>query len=414
MRRIFYSLMRATGRALTLRGLVAAPAAISMSGLVTAVLCFYADQYAPDFIAKWGLQPSVSQAVLSTLSGAAMTALGLVYSLILVVFTLAAGSIAPRLLERFSSDRISKAAIGVLGALFFHSLLSLALAPDQSNLAAPAVACLMAFSSIMLLVVFVDRVAKRVTIDEEIAGIAKELDGKIALAASRSSKLNREDLILPRGREVALEAPVSGYLNSLDTPAIAALAEGRGGIVDFHIAPGEHILEGAVYAHVIADDPVGLAADVRSCTGFSSRRTQDGDMQFVLSLVLEVALRALSPGVNDSFTAITCIDRLASSFAKAGRLGLNPGVYTDSDGNPRVIIPGSGLADLMRFAFTPIRQCCRDNHLVAMALISALRRLTGQLSGAALDEAERQIALTIEEAQAGGAIEADIAALKAA
>lgn len=413
MTRYAISLQGRLTRILRLGGFIAAPGALSLCGLATAAATILFDRAAPDFARAYGVSPEIAREMLSTLAGAAMTALGLVYSITLVVFTLAAGSIAPRLLERFSKDRVSHFAIGALGALFLHALTTLVFSSGGPVLAPVAVAGLMALSSILLLILFVDRIAKRVTIDEEIAAIAKDLDQRIADMAAMSSAVDRSDLVLPEGDEVELRAETSGYVDAIASAALAERAAARGGVVDLAVGPGDHVLKGDRIGRVIGPDAEALAAEALASVTFGGRRTQEGDLRFSVSLLLEIALRALSPGVNDSFTAITCMDRLAASFAEAGARGLNPGVTCDRAGAARVITPGTGLDDLIRFAFAPIRQASRNNLLVSGAALSALRRLAPRLAGAARDAAEREIALILREVKASGALEEDIEALAA-
>lgn len=173
------------------------------------------------------------------------------------------------------------------------------------------------------------------------------------------------------------------------------------------------MLKGDTIGRAIGGDAAGLAEDARASVTYGARRTSEGDLLFSVSLLLEIALRALSPGVNDSFTAIACIDRLTASFARAAERGLNPGVVCDEAGVARVVAPGTGVEDLVRFAFAPIRQVSRDNLLVIGAAVSALMRLAPRLEGAGREEAERQVALFIKEAEAGGALEEDLEALRA-
>lgn len=390
------SLAARLGRILTLRGLIAAPGAITLSGLALAAAAILFDRAAPGPVAEWGLEPGPARAVLSTLAGAAMTALGLVYSITLVVFTLAAGSIAPRLLERFTKDRVSQVAIGALGALFLHSLAALALSPEGPSLAPPFVACLMALLAVMLLLVFVDRVARRITVDEEIDAIAGGLDARIAAMASRGVSVERRALVLPEGPEAALLAPSSGYLESVAFEALAAAARERSGFLDFRIAPGDHLLEGEIVARALGPGAAALAEEARACFTVARRRTEAGDLRFSVSLLLEIALRALSPGVNDSFTAISVINRLTASLSLAAERGLDAGVWCDVEGAPRIAIPRSGLDELIRFAFDPIRHAAAGNLLVADAAVHALERLAPRLQGRAAEEAERQLRLFVE------------------
>lgn len=399
-------------RLLMLRGFIAAPGAVSLAGLGSAAATIYIDRTFPDFARAHGFRPEVAEDVLSTLAGASMSALTLVYSITLIVFTLAAGSIAPRLLERFATDRVSQFAVGALGALFLHALVALAFSPEGPSFAPVAWAVLMALAAVLLLLFFVDRVAKRVTIDEEISAIAQGLDERIKAAASGSSAVERNNLVLPEGREAQMRAPGSGYIGSIAVAALTAQAAAAGGVVDFIVGPGDHVFKDEMIGRAIGPEPEQLAREAEAAVSLGPTRTQEGDLRFSVSLLVEIALRALSPGVNDSFTAITCVDRLAASFAEAASRGLNPGVFCDEDGAARVVTPGTGLGELIPYAFDPIRQSCRNNLLVAKAALSALRRLTPRLEGSAQEAGERQIRLLLAEVENGGALEEDLERLR--
>jgi uncharacterized membrane protein len=268
--------------------------------------------------------------------------------------------------------------------------------------------------SVMTLLIFVHRVSRRVTVDEEIANISKDLDKQLALAAVRSNNLPIADLVRPEGADAAVRAPSSGYINKVDFAGLAEAAADLNGYVDFTQTVGDHVLKRDVVAIVVGSDPKALAAEAEAVLVIATRRTPEEDVRFSADLLLEIALRALSPGVNDSFTAIACIDRYVASMASAAEAGLHSGVYCDNAGVARISAPRSEISDLIKLMFEPIRQASRGNLLVAEALISALTRLKPRLSGAALEETERQIALTMKEVDAGAPVEEDRVNLEAA
>lgn len=390
---------------------VTIPGILTLGGILSALLCIWLDEV----IAKNDIEipltyfpPEAARTVLSTLSGVAMTALSLVYSTVLLVFTLAAGTIAPRLLERFSDDRMSHVAVGSLGALFLHALISLASVDKEPMLVPVLWAIITASISVMTLLIFVHRVSRRVTIDEEISNISNDLDKQLKLAAQRSNNLPIADLVRPEGADAPVRATSSGYINKVDYSALSVAAAERNGYVDFTQTVGDHVLKGDVIAIALGADPKTLAAEAEALLVVGARRTPEEDIRFSADLLLEIALRALSPGVNDSFTAIACIDRYVASMASAAEAGLHSGVYCDDEGVARISAPRSEIADLIKLVFEPIRQASRGNLLVARAIISALRRLEPRLSGAARDETERQIALTISEVQAGDPVKEDL------
>lgn len=375
-----------------LRGFVTIPGVISLMGIFTALAGVVADEFWLRDSVFNPFSAEAARSILSTLATAAMAALSLVYSIVLVVFTLAAGTIAPRLLERFSHDRTNQIAVGSLGALFLHAIVALTVSDGRPVFFGVASGVLMACASVLLLLIFVDRVARRVTIDEEIAAIADELDAEFDRAASRSAGIEREALVRPDGRVQEVYAPLSGYVNSIAAEVVLAEATDAEGFVDFTIAPGDAVLKGDLIALVAGNDPDALAAAAKASLSIGDRRTAEGDLRFSIALILEIALRALSPGVNDSFTAIAAMDRLTASLARAAENGVTPGVYCDAEGAARVTAPKETLADLIAYSFAPIRRAARDNILVSQSAARALQRLLPKLD----DEGRRAAASEIE------------------
>ncbi len=129
----------------------------------------------------------------------------------------------------------------------------------------------------------------------------------------------------------------------------------------------------------------------------ADRRTADGDVQFSINLLIEIALRALSPGVNDSCTAIACIDRLSASLAAAAKAGLDEGVHHDKDGAVREVAPPWSIGDLLAGSFAPLRQAARDNLPVVEALHRALTKLSERLSADDRTAAQRELAALQDE-----------------
>ena len=409
------SLIRRLLAARPLRGFITVPGAVSLAGIGLSLITIWADNYFYDVSTVIGLKPlspEVSSAVLSTLAGAAMTALSLVYSIVLVVFTLAAGNIAPRLLDRFSDDRTNQIAVGALGALFLHSLLSLAAQDGRPAFLTVAVAVALAIASVLLLLLFVDKVARRVTIDEEIAAIADGLEASFARRADLTAAVAREDIVRPMGDEVVVRAGRSGYITAIDYPALARCAKNRQAFVDLLALPGDHLLKGDPVAQIIASDAAAMTKDAQALIVIAGRRTSQDDIRFSINLLIEIALRALSPGVNDSFTAIACVDRLTSTFARAAETRIGDGVYCDDNGAARVVAPAESIGVLLTGAFSPLRRASRDNILVASAILRALSRLAPRLEGEDRSSAEAEIALMKAELDQSASLQADRDAAK--
>ena len=384
-----------------LSGFLTTPGLISLLGAGAAMVLVWIDTTCPELakLSPVALDPQTSRALFGALAGAAMTALSLVYSVVLLVFTLAAGSIAPRLLERFSHDRQNQFAVGALGALFLYAVVALTFVDIAQFAALGALA--LATLTILLLLIFVDHVARRVTIDEEIRAIAEELNDQFdRLAASSPGSFDPGALLRPEGREAPITAPVSGYLTALNTEALAEDAATLGGFVELSATPGDHVLAGARIGTAIAGEAEALAKAAPLQLVFGGRRTAEDDLRFSINLLLEIALRALSPGVNDSFTAIACVHKLTEAFARAGRAGPIGGYVVDKDGVLRVIFPRSTLEELIANSFDVMRRNADGNHLVLVAMARALSSLADRLEGPARDVALKEAAAAGQAAEA--------------
>ena len=196
------------------RGFLTIPAAISLSGLLVAGIVFKTEQA----LASWGWSASdwlsvsnrTASDVLSAISAASMSALVMVYSIVLLVYTLAAGSIGPRLLQRFGEDRVNQIAVGSLGATFLYSLLILWLIRDDTSVnLAVAIGIVYSIISVLLLLLFVHTVSTRVTIDQEAARISEALDRQVSTAIENSADTPSSEAVpeITRGRQ----APSLGF-----------------------------------------------------------------------------------------------------------------------------------------------------------------------------------------------------------
>ncbi|MCB1941761.1 MAG: DUF2254 domain-containing protein, partial [Candidatus Accumulibacter sp.] len=119
-----------------------------------------------------------------------------------------------------------------------------------------------------------------------------------------------------------------------------------------------------------------LESRLQACVVFGAQRTATQDMEFALDQLVEIAARALSPGINDPFTAITCVDRLSSALARLAAHGQPAAWHRDAEGVPRVLDRPPGFAEALDAAFHPIRQCARDNAPVAIRLMAAMAELS--------------------------------------
>ncbi|MBD8894104.1 DUF2254 domain-containing protein [Roseibium litorale] len=368
------------------------------------------------------LSYDTATSILSTIASAAMTTLSLVYSLVLVVFTLAAGTIAPRLLKRFTNDRVSQMTAGLLGGSFLFSLTILSCTgPKFVPYHSIGAAFVLAAISVLQLIYFVHSVSVSVMIDQEIAEIGAELKTRMARVV-RSDKTS-DDCEWPDERQfdVVITAEETGFISVPDVQELVACAQKHDILVELCIPPANFVTQGsdilriryqdrdlaetgedekpkralAKSAENEKDDDIPTDADdetaespeeevsprqkiersIREKIHLDTVGGSEKDIIFAINLLLEIALRALSPGVNDTFTAIACTNRLSEVLREPVAKGLRENIHLDSNDSPRLRIPGLTLEELLKKSLQPLRLAAADNHLMLMNLAGMIQRL---------------------------------------
>ena len=330
--------------------------------------------------------PEVFQPMLTVIATAAMTALSLAYSLTLVVFTLAAGSIGPRLLRRFVTDWVNQATAGTLAGTFLYTLIALSQLPatDDSRLTVSGALVLGAFS-VLQLIYFVRHVAQSVSIDDEVAGIAASLTK--ALESHRDRYEALDDLPDDDAFDAEIDSERSGYVGEIDEAALTAIATENDIIIKLVEAPGQYVFEGATLARASGELDDDDMQRLRQAISIDAARHEGREIEFSIHLLVEIGLRALSPGVNDQYTAIAVSDAVSGAVDDILGEDSAPSGLTDEDGAPRVIVPGLSIKHLMAQAYSPLRRASVDSVLASQALARAFARLYASANGSDADQA---------------------------
>lgn len=347
-----------------------------------------------------------ARGILSVVAAAAITALSLTYSLVLVVFTLAAGNIGPRLLKRFSSDPINQVTAGIFGGTFLYALVTLIFVQTEF---VPRItiagAVLLAILCVFQLIFFVRHVSQSVTIDDEIAKITQQLGSALADHLRKLEEVNDlPDTDCPH----ELNAGTAGYVGAVNEAALVALAAQHDLTLRLEKPPGQFVLGDEVLLVMSGTVDDEVADEIRSLIDIDHARSQTRPIEFSIHLLVEIALRALSPGVNDAYTAIAAIDSLSSAFATIADENLRPLCILDEDDTARLIMPELSVKSLVGQAFHPLRRAAADNLLVAQSLARALARLQA-VGGAAMEDIiEKHAALMVRELERAGHLDHDI------
>jgi uncharacterized membrane protein len=354
---------------------------------------------------------------LSNLVTAMITMATLVVSITMVVLTLAAQQLGPRLIRSFMADRRTQATLGLFVATVVYLLLVLRSAYGGTdkvpNLAVTGGTALVLLCLIALLI-FVHHLARSIIADNTIDRVGEALDADIARLLPES---NGEEPDAPAKRPRDTGAPLvlhhSGYVQAINHHGLTEIADEADAVIELAFKPGRHVIEGGVFAWIApkkaADKTHG---NIENCVILGGERASIQDVETSIRQLVEVALRALSPSISDPFTAMAVIDRLTTSIAKVMRRGQPQCVWAGDDGKVRLLAPRSTFGDMVEEAFRQIRQHSTDQPAVLIRLVESLGQLLAQADKAQQPVLKKEIEIVLESGRRAIAQKEDLATLE--
>jgi len=344
--------------------------------------------------------------LLSALLSGMISLTALVVSITMVVLTLAAGQIGPRLIRSFIQDRVTQAVLGLFLADILYLLVvfrTVGAAEDGSvpHLAVSTGTGLTALC-LLILLFFINRLARSIIYDTVVREVAAELHGTAErLMPPRSAHPPAPPAALGDAAWVELDG--HGYVQTIDIRRLVETARAADAVIRLAIRPGLFVL--ARGRHVAIHPPAARTPHVcRRIAGavvLGSERTPAQDIEFGLRQMVEVGTRALSPGLNDVFTAMAVIDNLSASLAALFGRALEPSVACDGQGQVRVVRVVLTYEDMVTAAFDQIRHAGASNPTVLVRLLDGITRLAPcvqeESQRAALLEQVKMIRVTGEQ-----------------
>jgi uncharacterized membrane protein len=323
--------------------------------------------------------------ILTTIAAAVITVVGVVFSIMIVALTLASTQFGPRMLRNFIRDRGTQHTLGVFVATFVYSILALV---SIGGGFVPHISVTVTLLALVLdmgvLIYFINHITNSIQLPQVIASIARDLAGAIAAEGTRSdtSRVSGAGLSLEEiDRQMAESGGVvrtaqSGYLQFVRYDTLVAIASNANAVVRLHYRPGHFLVQGQPLATVwpaTAADAVTRSLERGHLTG--PYRTLAQDLAFAVDQIVEIAVRALSPAVNDPFTAMTCIDWLGESLCKIAAEWSPTQVHRDESGQIRVISAAISYRRIVERANEKIRQASRGNPAVMIRQLDALAKV---------------------------------------
>ena len=366
-----------------------------------------------------------ARAMLSTIAGSMLTVAGLSFSITVAALTLASSQFGPRLLRNFVRDTGNQVVLGTFIAGYMYCLLVLRTVRGQDdNAFVPQISVTvgvgMALAGVAVLIYFIHHIAQSIQVAHLIARVGEELDEAIdrlfpeqvgrPAANPRRQPLDED---VPVGFEddaVPIPATTSGYLQTVDDDRLFELATSGDLLVRLAHQPGDWVVQDSPLVQVWPPDHVGADLGDRTNDMFvmGSQRTQTQDVEFPIHQLVEIAVRALSPGINDPHTAIMCVDRLGAALCRLADREFPTRYRYDEQGHLRVIAKPVTWAGVTDQAFNEIRQYGRTSAAVTIRLLDTIALIAKRVAG---DEARaallRQAAMIERGSHEGLAEEQD-------
>ena len=313
------------------------PSLIVLVSIILAIALIEADTAGGDrWLSQWprlfGAGAEGSRQMLSTLAGSMMTVLGVTFSMTLVALTLASSQYTSRILRIFMRSRITQTTLGVFAGTFTYCLIVLRTIRSGSVVEfIPGLAVFFAFvlalGSVGVLIFFIHHIASSIQASSIIASVAREtysaidrlFPGEKEQGVGEGEDENEEQLLrlLNEKTWCAVPAEESGYIQSVDSDALLRLARDKKTILRMEHGIGDFVVQKTALASLAleeAPDKETVAA-INAAYSVGIHRTVDQDPAFGIRQIEDIALKALSPGVNDTSTAVMCLDHLTAILA---------------------------------------------------------------------------------------------------
>ena len=331
--------------------------------------------------------PQVAQVILSAIATSTMTVVSIVFAILLMTLTLASTQFSPRILVSFVRDRATQWTLGVFLGTFAYCMAALPAARSLPIAFVPVLtvtgAMLLALVAVGWLIFFIHHISQSISVNHIVDRIARETELVIdELMPRPRGRFERMNQAPPDDTE---ETPIlnqrSGYVRFIDTGQLLYLAKSSRIRIRVERGVGQFLPAGVPLLHVTrADrmDPV-RSAELLGAFDIGPTRTLQQDVEFGVIQIVDIALRAISPAVNDPSTAISCIDQLSRILIRW--LGRAPpeSILFDPPHVPRVFVPWINVDGMLDTAFEQIRHYAANDAAVSLRLLRAIGDIAGTL-----------------------------------
>jgi uncharacterized membrane protein len=325
--------------------------------------------------------PQVAQVILASIAGSIMTVVSIVFAILLMTLTLASMQFSPRIIVSFSKDRVTQWTLGIFLGTFSYCMAALPAAHSIPRPFSPVAtvmgAMLLALACVGWLLFFIHHISRAISVNHIVDRIASETEAvvdEIMRWPHRPGQPASHDPRLGYNWETMLPSHVSGYIRFLDTRRLVVLAKSYGVKIDVLRRVGHFVPAGVPLVRLSKGDRMVPAAsdELRGAFDFGPTRTLQQDVEFGVLQIVDIALKAISPAVNDPTTAIGSVDQLSRILIRIAARETPESVLYDPPGVFRVYVPWIGFERLVDSAFEQIRLYSRSDVAVSLRILRAL------------------------------------------
>jgi uncharacterized membrane protein len=324
--------------------------------------------------------PQVAQVILSVIATSIMTVVSIVFAILLMTLTLASTQFSPRILVSFIRDRATQWTLGVFLGTFSYCMAALPAARSLPVAFVPVLtvtgAMLLALAAVGWLIFFIHHISQSISVNHIVDRIARETELVID-----------ELMPYPRGRFELMSVPPprdmgdtavlnqnSGYIRFVDVGRLLYLAKSWRIQVRVERGVGQFVPAGVPLLWVSREDRITPMREVELLGAFDigPTRTLQQDVEFGVIQIVDIALRAISPAINDPSTAISCIDQLSRILIRWLNRAPPATVQSDPPHVPRVVMPWIEREGMLDTAFEQIRHYAIADLAVSLRLLRAI------------------------------------------
>ncbi|MEP7038303.1 MAG: DUF2254 domain-containing protein [Acidobacteriota bacterium] len=365
----------------------------------------------------FGVEPSGSRDMLATVAGSMITVAGIVFSIVIVALSLASTQYTPRILRNFMRDQINQVVLGVFVGIFTYCIVVLRTirGGDDNNIFVPSIAVivgvLLALVGIGFLIFFIHHIAVSIQASSIIAAVYDETIEVIDELFPHRLGINAPDEEIENLKKLEAElvwqsvsATKTGYIQNIDIESLLDFTRTRKIIVRMEHGVGEFVIAGAPLVAVTAyfsenklvlDDK--FTAQINDIYSIDNFRTIDQDAAFGIRQIVDIVMKALSPGVNDTTTAVICIDYLTAIVSHLAARPF-PTHFRFADNRLHVISKSPSFVDLLDLTFNQTRQNALSNVAIILGMLQSLEKIALRLRDGK-DLHNKQINLLPEDRQ---------------